>query len=125
MSGEASGTWLVKRIVAAGREIGPKLSPDEVLLLETPMWELKDSDRDTVLALNNKVVPLVRQAIDQEKSQGAKTVKVRMGLRVPGEWAQHYGVIWRNNLPWVVSGIMQNAMLANTPAGEIKKWRSA
>lgn len=121
---ESSGTWLIHRIKEAAEASGARLTRAELDFLKTPMWELKDSDRPKLLELNNRLVPLVRHAIEQDKKGGATVLKVRRGLRVPEEWARHYSMVFQLQLPWALSGIMQNAVLQNPLAGETRKWKS-
>lgn len=86
MTAETSGEWLIEKIEQAGESSGAPLSEEERDFLRKPIWDLDEKDRSSMLALNNKVVSLVRVAIEAEKKAGAKTVKVRWGLRIPEDW---------------------------------------
>jgi hypothetical protein len=77
-----------------------------------------------MLDLNNRVVPIARAAMEAEKAAGVATVRVRWRLRLPEDWVHHYNTIYHQQLPWVLSGILQNAMLHNPFAGEQSKWSS-
>jgi hypothetical protein len=120
-----SATWLVEQIVDEASLQGAPLSESDVAMLETPIFELADSDRPAIFALNNRLVPVVRQRIERAKSVGGqKAVRVRPGLRVPADWNFHYSIIFKSEWPWVVSPIMQNVMMKNDWAGERKRWKS-
>lgn len=76
------------------------------------------------LRLNNRVVYFARKAMDRAKGKGEECAEARSGLRVPKSWFETYGTIYTGELPWVLSGAMQNAMLANAPDGETQLWSS-
>lgn len=124
MNPEASGQWLVQAVAAEAEQVGTPLSAADIELLTTPIWELAAEHRDRSLELNNMLVPLARARMEREKTSGVPTVKVRRGLKIPKEWQRHYGAVYTSELPWAISGIMQNAMLANPMAGETKPWKS-
>lgn len=51
-----------------------------------------------------------------------KLVRVRAGLSLPAGWAVRYERIYAQQLPWVISPILQNAFQSNTPGGEEALW---
>lgn len=120
---EQAGEWLIARIGAYAEVSGSPLTPWEEERLRTPLHQL---DMPTVadLRLNNRVVYFARHAMDREKGEGAECAEARSGLRVPTSWFEAYGTIYTGKLPWVLSGAMQNAMLANAPDGETELWTS-
>lgn len=119
-----SARWLIAEMVDEARLSGQPLSDREERTLSTEVAELSDRDRDFCMALHNRLVPLIRQRIDRAKAEGGPTVKVRRGLTMPIDWNEHYGQIYRHELPWFVSGVMQSAVLSNPLVGEKKPWKS-
>ena len=93
-------------------------------MLRMPVPELfrRNVDREGFQALNDKVVKLARSAMYRAKAGGAPTVVARPGLRIPADWFRHYTVVFTKNLDWVLSGMLQNAMIGNP--GETGPWES-
>ena len=90
----------------------------------TSIWDLHESQGPIGLQLNNRLVPLARQRIERAKASGSPTKKVRPGLVIPTDWNSHYIRVHNSELPWFVSGVMQNSILGNALAGEKKRWKS-
>jgi hypothetical protein len=138
-----SAEWAIGKVKAEAEHQGDQLTEAQENLLRTDIrtlgrvpsvLDLEDTplemhpllERAALQALNNQVVNLVRAAIERDKASGAPVIKVRRGLRVPTDWAEHYNRIHAADasLPWVLGGILQNAMLQNPFAGERRPWRS-
>jgi hypothetical protein len=121
---EENAMWIIDEIVDEASRTGFALSDDEVQLLSTPVWELTEDRKPMLLALNNRLVPLIRTRIERFKANGSPTVKSRAGLVLPVAWHYTYISVHNSELPWIVSGIMQNVMLNNSLAGERRPWKS-
>jgi hypothetical protein len=121
---ESSGRWLITRVAEEAELVGEPLGDRDRQLLGTSIFDLGDGDRADVLELNNRVVPLVRSAVERAKRNGAPADLVRRGLRIPTEWRVNYQVVFASELPWPISAILQNAFLNNAPGGERRKWKS-
>jgi hypothetical protein len=115
--------WLRDRIADEGERLGCPLTRHEADTLMTPINWLGPVPANEAKALNNKVVSLVRSAMEHEERQGATTVMAREGLRIPRGWHRAYSVLYEGNSPLVLAGIMQNAMLENPAAGETSPWQ--
>ncbi len=126
MSTEQSGEWLLQAVRQEGALISDPLTEAEVRMLKTSVPSLFAGglDRDQFRGLNNKVVRLARSAMDRGKVARVPTVEARPKLRIPADWFHHYTVIFTNNLDWVLSGALQNAMMANPFADETSPWES-
>lgn len=120
----AAAEWIIGEIIFQSKRSDQPLTQYELESLRKPMWQFTDRERAAMVALNNKVVMLAREAMEHAKRAGAATVKVRRGLTIPNDWAMRYDIIYATNFPWAVAGIMQNAMLANPLANERRPWRS-
>lgn len=121
-----SGEWLIRQVVSES-ETGRNQPLDnrDAELLRRPIWDVfEEVDRDYAQRLNNRVMALVRASITRAKAEGVPTVRARRGLRLPEDWHHHYNVVYHANLEWAIAAIMQNALLANQPAGERKPWKS-
>ena len=118
--------WLIWKVTEEAIADGTPLNDDELRLLRTDVRKLVPGDRrtDQVIALNNRVVWLARRRMEREKAAGAHCTKARRGLRIPTSWATHYDTTWHGNQSWLISAIIQNAMLSNPTAGENKPWKS-
>lgn len=121
---EGSGRWIIDELIDEATLDGQPLTDEEIKLLSTQMWDLTDDMRPMGLSLNNRLVPSVRRRIERSKASGGPTTKVRRGLVLPVDWDEHYMRVYSTQLPWFISGIMQNAMLNNAMAGEKKPWKS-
>lgn len=99
--------------------------PDAIFrLYRTPVFSLDPDDRELAIRANNLGVKTIRALVKSDKAKGAQTVRVRWGLRLPVEWEEHYQAIYESDLPWFISGVLQNAFLGNPLQGERRKWRS-
>jgi hypothetical protein len=121
-----SGEWLIRQVMSESKIGGDQpLDDRDAELLRRPIWEVfEEVDRDFAQRLNNRVVDLVRASITRAKAAGAPTVRARRALHLPEDWHHHYNVVYHANLEWAIAAIMQNALLANRPAGEKKPWKS-
>ena len=119
-----SAEWLLRAIRQEAAFSGVPLTIEELRMLRTPIPQLfgRNVDRELFQALNDKVVRLARSAMERAKAGGALTVIARPGLRIPVDWFQHYTVIFTGDLDWVLSGVLQNAMIGNP--GETTPWES-
>jgi hypothetical protein len=119
-----SAEWLLEAIRREGAVSGAPLTTEELQMLRTPVPELfsLNLDREQFRALNDKVVRLARSGMERAKAAGAPTVVARPRLRIPADWFRHYTAIFSSNLDWVLSGVLQNAMIANP--GETAPWES-
>ncbi len=119
-----SAEWLIRAIRQEAALSGAPLTTEELRMLSTPIPELfgRNVDRGLFQALNDKVVRLARSAMERAKARGAPTVIARPGLRIPEDWFRHYTVIFTRDLDWVLSGMLQNAMIGNP--GEAAPWES-
>ena len=117
MTPEESGEWLIQQLADEALLDGQPLSSDEIEFLRTSIWDLHESQGPIGLQLNNRLVPLARQRIERAKASGSPTKKVRPGLVIPTDWNSHYIRVHNSELPWFVSGVMQNAILGNALAG--------
>jgi hypothetical protein len=126
VSPEQSAEWLIQAIRREGALEGDPLTDDEVRMLRTSVPSLLagGGDRAQFARLNNKVVRLSRSAMQRAKAAGAPTVEARPRLRIPADWFRHYTVIFTSNLDWILSGMLQNAMMANPLADETTPWES-
>jgi hypothetical protein len=127
---EQSAEWIIEQIRREAELQDDPLSDMDLDLLRTPLWEMMDTEdaetwRFYSMALNNRVVRHARAAMERAKAEGKPTEKVRRGLRLPVDWNRHYLTIYHSSdFDWIISGIMQNAILANPVAGESRPWRS-
>lgn len=121
---EQAALWLIAGVALEGVRVGKPLSSDDINRLAMSVLDLPGLDRSELAALNNRVVGLARNAMEHSKANGAPTVKPRRGLRIPADWAGAYGVTFAANHDWLISGIMQNAMLQSPLGGERRKWKS-
>ena len=122
---ETSANWILDRVKAEGIRTGRPLTAQESGFLRRDMSDTVGTwPQADLIALNNKVVDLIRSAIEYEKAQGAETIKAWRGLRVPPDWMAHFNAVVSGNFPWTLSGPLQNAIHGNPMAGERKKWRS-
>lgn len=125
ISAEQAGEWIINRLEDEARRTVTVLSGEDISTLRRSIWDdLERLDRSEMVSLNNRVVDLTRSAITHEKAQGATCDKVRRGLSIPSAWRVNYQVVFSQNLPWVLSGILQNAMMNNPFAGERRPWKS-
>jgi hypothetical protein len=126
VSPEQSAEWLIQAIRREGALAGDPLTDDEVRMLRTSVPSLLagGGDREQFARLNNKVVRLARSAMQRAKAAGAPTVEARPRLRIPSDWFRHYMVIFTSNLDWILSAMLQNAMMANPLADETTPWES-
>ena len=117
--------WVIEQIEDEAKLHGSPLAKSEVELLSTNLYDLDDGMRPAAFQLNNRVVPLIRSRIERQKMlPGARNVKVRRGLSLPVEWNAAYLNIYTSELPWLLSGVLQNAIMNNAWAGEKKPWKS-
>lgn len=121
---EQAATWLIAGVVLEGERSGKPLSSTDRDRLASSVLSLADFDRLEMIALNNKVVDLARSAMELAKANGEPTVKPRRGLRLPADWVGAYQVTFAANNEWLISSIMQNAILQNPLAGERRNWKS-
>lgn len=123
---ESKAEWIIDQVISQAEQEGHPLSEAEIAGLRTDIRSLSaaPADREVFIALNNRVVELVRRAIERAKLAGSPTVRVRRGLHIPQDWAEAYSALYQAEFPWVLSGILQNAMLANPFAGERRPWKS-
>ena len=124
MTREQSGEWILERLLEEARTTGSPLSDSDVEFLRTSVFEVAKFPQAVAVDVNNRIVPLARQAMERSKRAGASTTKARRGLVIPADWFNHYSVVYGQQLPWTLSAIMQNAMLANPMGGERKPWKS-
>lgn len=115
---QTSAEWIVAKIKAEAEAQGQPLADEDEQMLRMDMHAFGPQDRARMIALNNRVVGLVRKAIERDKRGGAPVTKERRGLRIPTDWVQHHGNVYAANtsLPWAVSGILQNAMRSTRSA---------
>ena len=120
----ASAEWLLGALRGEAVLDGESLTTEELRMLRTPVSELssRNVDRELLQALNDRVVRLARSAIERANRLAKPTVTARPGLRIPADWDRHYKVIFTGNLEWVLSGMLQNAMIGNI--GETAPWES-
>lgn len=140
-----AGEWLIGRIDREAALVsGEGLRDFELRLLSNSTWQvaatleearqkaatpeegqkLADGFHATLNNLINNSVGLARSAIERDKAAGVRCVKVRRGLRVPGDWEASYEVVYEANLPWFISHVMQSAFLGNPAVGETGPWIS-
>jgi len=124
MDPEAAAEWIIRRIEGYAKLRGVKIPKDILDIFRTPVRELGAYNRERVIQANNLGVAAIREIVVREKARGARTVRVRPGLTLPLEWHHHYETIYMTDLPWFISGVVQNAFLVNQVAGETRKWRS-
>lgn len=140
---EESGEGLVKRVSDVAQVARTPLtewdnwllrhSPLDVSALATRMAAEGRAENEeeafaelqvSTVTTMNKCVLIVRNAIIVEKRMGVPTIKVRRGLRLPTWWEECYQIVYRTELPWMVSSVLQLAFLGNPSMGERKPWRS-
>jgi hypothetical protein len=122
---EDSADWIIGQLADEAYQAGQPLTDADLAFLRLPVALAEAEDhRRLFFALNNELVPLARRRMDRTKAMGHPCTKVRRGLRVPTDWQFHYQQLLAHDYPGVVAKIMQNAMLANTMAGEQQEWRS-
>lgn len=119
--------WVINEIADEARLRGTPLTQADLALLREDVAAIlpRDEMRPVVFQLNNRVVPLIRARIERRKSHRVvQKVKVRRGLTLPMEWHQAYVSIHNSGLSWLVSFVLQNAILNNSFGGEKKPWKS-
>jgi hypothetical protein len=124
MAAEEAAQWMVDQITTEADRLNSSVTEHEIEMLHRSVLTLEDDERPALVALNNKVVDLARSAMEHGKRQGERTTKARRGLVIPSLWYQKYNLAYNANNDWIVSAIMQNAMLANPMSGEQKVWKS-
>ncbi len=124
MTADESAQWMIEAVCVEAERQGQPLDTDDREMLTANVTSLGPADRPLMAMLNNVVVVLARSAMDRSKRAGAPTTKARRGLSIPSDWYRHYMATYNANHPWVISAIMQNAMMANPLAGERKPWKS-
>lgn len=119
--------WLVTAIGAHAAGGGQPLSSADETMLKTPASEVAEHSemRAQLTELNNRVVPLIRTAIEASKTKGGIVlVEVRKGLRIPQDWAFHFETASDTHELTLVVSMMQSALGRNLLAGERRDWRS-
>lgn len=117
--------WVIEQIEDEAKLHGAPLAQGEIDLLSTSLHDMDEGMRPAAFQLNNRVVPLIRSRIERQKLvPGVRKIKVRRGLTLPIEWNEAYLNIHGSELPWLVSGVLQNAFLNNAWVGERKLWKS-
>lgn len=122
-----SAEWLVTTIAAFGATIGQPLSDADMEMLKKPASQVAEHAemRDQLMELNNRTVPLIRNAIDNAKSRGGVVLaEVRKGLRIPQDWAFHYETANDGHDMLLITSMMQSALGRNLLAGERRDWKS-
>lgn len=124
MLAEQSANWVINQILLWQQGAAQPLPVRYYALYRTSVFDLRDEDRSDVTAAINAGVHAIRAVVTQEKLNGAATVRVRRGLRLPLEWQAHYQVTYSTQCPWLISAVTQSAFLENRAAHETRKWRS-
>ena len=119
---ENSGEWLIAALSAQAVLEGRPLTTEDLSLLRLPLDSLENHHRGAALALNERVVALTRGAIAASVGAGNPTVFARPKLVVPTDWLDHYSRIYDQDLSWLLSAFLQNAMIQNTLGGELDEW---
>lgn len=122
-----SASWVIGNVKQAAADAGRPLTESEVKFLRTPVFEVMKAGPpdDTQIGFSIRIVNLIRSAIESDKaSSRCQMVKARRGLTLPITWADAYRMIYESNLPWMISGLLQNALLGDPLQGERKPWKS-
>lgn len=133
--GKSAGVFYIAKIMEEAQENAIDFGETEIwMLMQNPqsVSEFLNTDptideddmRNSLAALNNLCVALIRSAIEREKATGAHCITVRAGLRIPSAWETNYQLMYETNLPWFVSTFAQNAFLGNPMDGEDGPWMS-
>lgn len=120
-----SAHWLIGKLSDEAELHGRPLNEWERKALVTSAWKLSESDRHALFALHNWLVAIGRVRIEREKALGVPTKRVRLGLRLPKDWDEHYMKMYRGNVDWFITAVMQSMLMKNELAGETKRWKSA
>jgi triosephosphate isomerase len=124
---DMSAEWLVNAIGAYAAQHDHALTDDDLTMLKTPSGDVAEHAemRDKLGELHNRLVIVIRTAIDQSKTNNAvQQVEVRKGLRIPQDWAYHVQIVTDAHQTWLVTSIMESALGRNLLAGERRDWRS-
>ncbi len=124
---EMSAEWLANTVAAFAAAAGNSMSDDDVKMLKTPASQVAEHSemREQLTELNNRTVPLIRNAVDASKQSGSVVLtEVRKGLRIPQDWAFHFETASSATEMWLITSMMQSALGRNLLAGERRDWRS-
>ncbi|MBI2704056.1 MAG: triose-phosphate isomerase [Actinobacteria bacterium] len=122
-----SAEWLVASLAAYAAATGQPLGDGDIEMLKTPASRVAEHAemRDQLMELNNRTVPLIRHAIESAKNKGnVVQTEVRKGLRIPQDWAFHYGAANDGHEVLLIVSMMQSALGRNLLAGERRDWKS-
>jgi hypothetical protein len=94
---------------------------NEINLLLADIDSLKSENRETLVALHNYSVSVLRKecllAIKQHR-----TLRVRPDLELPIDWHTHYENLYQAQLPLLILPVVQHAFIGNPLEGELYEW---
>jgi hypothetical protein len=122
--GENAANWIIGKITEYAKATNEPFSERELHFLRLSIMDFDLKDREEFLAVNSKMVRIIRDTITDEKLAGAECVEARPGLYIPPDWKENYLKVYDSELPWLVSHCAQSAMLSEPTLGESTWWQS-
>ena len=122
--GENAANWIIGKITEYAKATKEPFSERELHFLRLSIMDFDLKDREEFLAVNSKMVRIIRDTITDEKLAGAECVEARPGLYIPPDWKENYLKVYDSELPWLVSHCAQSAMLSEPTLGESTWWQS-
>lgn len=122
MEAENAAKWLLDELASEARLQKKPLLPEEIWILSHPFWEFSDDLIPFVKATHNRAVLLVRNQIIRAVRTGQASYEIRAGLWVPKEWERKYELVYKTELPWFLSTVLQSAFLGNPLENENGPW---
>jgi hypothetical protein len=123
-SPEAAGEWFIEQLSREAMRRGEDITQFEQWALRHSPFDFTDAMRPAVLVLMNRAVVLFRARIELTKRLSIPKLTVRPGLVLPAAWENRYQTIYKSELPWFVSAILQSTFMGNPLAGEKRPWKS-
>lgn len=124
MTALEAGEWVIDALIKDLAHRGEPLGAWDLRTLRLASLDLNSYTLDAQPALTSLIsrsVAAARRLIDYSLTIGEPSVQVREGLWMPIAWEKRYQIMYQTNFPWLVSALMQWALLGGP--GE-KAWNS-